>query len=72
MSESVPDYDFSALSTSARLMLAQELLDSVHFEGTPLSPEQDAEIKRRVHRLDSGETICEPWDSLYARLMRRA
>lgn len=46
-------YDFSDLSAAERLMLAQQLLDSVLAETAPLTPPQLAEMRRRRNALES-------------------
>ena len=64
--------DISGLSATERLLLAQQLLDSVLNDVAPLTPEQDTEIERRIRDIDTGKSSCKPWDEVYARLSRHA
>lgn len=61
----------SSLSLPERVALAQELWDSVHADAcaAPFTPEQLAEIDRRVAALDAGEMTNEPWDTVRDRLL---
>lgn len=54
-----------------RVVLAQELWDSVHMEAqaAPFTPEQLAEVDRRIALADAGELIAEPWDAVRAELL---
>jgi putative addiction module component (TIGR02574 family) len=63
------DFDFTGLSAPERLLLAQQLLDSVLAEATPLAPQQLAEMQRRAEAIDSNQIACEPWGSVRARLL---
>ena len=64
----------SALSLPQRVALAQELWDSIHADAcaAPFTPEQLAELDRRIAALDAAEMHCEPWeavrDHLYGKL----
>lgn len=62
----------SLLSLPERVELAQELWDSVHESAcaAPFTPEQLAEIDRRVAALDAGEMTCNPWRDERSRLLR--
>ncbi len=55
-----------SLPVPERVALAQELWESVHADAcaAPFTPEQLAEVDRRVAALDSGEMHSEPWNSL--------
>lgn len=64
------DFDFSSLSAPERLLLAQQLLDSVLAEATPLTPQQIAEMHRRAAAIDSGAVACDSWEVVRSRLMR--
>jgi putative addiction module component (TIGR02574 family) len=66
------DLDLSALTASERLILAQQLVDSVLVEPASLSPAQLAEMQRRAKDIDSGRMTCEPWDIVCARLSNQA
>lgn len=58
------------LSLAERVELAQQLWDSVHADAcaAPFTPEQQAELDRRIEAIDSGEIICEPWETVHDRL----
>ena len=62
--------DLSALSPPERLLLAQQLLDSVLAETMPLTAQQIEEVRRRAAALDAGDSVCEPWDAVRERLLR--
>lgn len=66
------DYDFTALSAPERLLLAQQLVDSVLAEATPLTPSELMEMNRRAAAVDSGQATTESWESLRSRLTARA
>ncbi len=63
------DFDFTALSAPERLLLAQQLLDSVLAEAMPLTVQQLDEVTRRAAAIDAGEMTCEPWETVRARLL---
>lgn len=58
------------LSLAERVELAQRLWDSVHADAcaAPFTPEQLAELDRRIEVIDSGEVACEPWETVRDRL----
>lgn len=58
------------LPAAERLVLAQQLLDSVIAEAMPLTPAELAEIHRRATELDGGRVACESWESVRTRLTR--
>lgn len=64
--------DLLTLPLEQRVVLAQELWDSVHAEAqaAPFTPEQLAEVDRRIALADAGELIAEPWDAVRAELLR--
>jgi len=66
------DLVLTSLSTPERVELAQELWDSVHANAyaAPFTPEQLAEIDRRIAAIDAGEMACEPWETARERLLR--
>lgn len=78
---SFEDFDFASLTAPERLLLAQELLDSVFDEvspstsarhtAAPFSSEQMAEIHRRASDADSGVADPQPWETVRARLHNR-
>jgi putative addiction module component (TIGR02574 family) len=67
----VNDFDFSRLSAEERILLAQELWDSVHqdAQAAPLTPQQRAELDRRFSQLESGEVPGIPWEQLRESLL---
>lgn len=62
--------DLATLSPPERLLLAQQLLDSVLAEALPLSALQLEEVRRRAAAIDAGRVVCEPWEAVRARLLR--
>lgn len=60
-----------SLPLPQRVELAQELWNSVHAAAcaAPFTPEQLAEIDRRIAALDAGEMTCVPWDEVQRRLL---
>lgn len=71
MRHSFEDFDFMSLSTAERLLLAQELLDSVFdvVAERQFTTEQTAELNRRLDRIHAGEASLVPSDIAIARLM---
>jgi putative addiction module component (TIGR02574 family) len=62
MVHSADDFDFTALSTVERLQLAQALLESVlQTDANPFTPEQMAELQRRIDDIDAGRGSFETW-----------
>ena len=66
MSQTIKDFDYSGLSAAERILLAQELWDSVHREAltSPLTPEQRQRLDRRRSELESGAVLPLTWDEL--------
>lgn len=64
------DAALTQLSLPERVELAQQLWDSVHTDAcaAPFTPEQLAELDRRIEAIDSGEAVCEPWEMVRDRL----
>jgi len=62
--------DLRSLPLGERIALAQELWDSIHAEAcaAPFTPEQLAEIDRRIAAADAGELQAEPWEQARARI----
>ena len=56
--------DVAALTPVERMALADALYDSAMHEinSAALSPEEAAEVDRRIARLESGEDRLVPWD----------
>ncbi len=65
--------DIATLSVTERIELAKKLWTSVReeLEASPLTPDQAAEISRRVSELDAGLVQCEPFDAVMNRLAHR-
>ncbi|MFM9890179.1 MAG: addiction module protein [Rickettsiales bacterium] len=59
-------FDFSTLSLDEKCILAHELLLEVEreSENAPLTPEQAAELDRRVALLDAGQTELHDWEDV--------
>jgi len=68
-----PTFDFSALSVSERIQLAEDLWDSVSVEGheVPLTAAETAELERRLDDLDRNPDAGVPWGVVRARLEER-
>lgn len=68
MTRPVDDIDYLHLSAAERLLLVQDILDSVMAEtrAEPLTPAQLAELHRRCTDLDAGVVTCEPWNDVRA------
>lgn len=70
MSRSNLPLDLSTLSAPERLLLAQQLVDSVLAEAMPLTPAQAAEVRSRAIAIDAGDVACDGWTQIHARLQR--
>jgi putative addiction module component (TIGR02574 family) len=64
-------FDFSHLSHAERILLAENLWDSVAIEqnAPPLTPAQEEELHRRLDAADRGETTYSPWPEVKRRLL---
>ena len=73
MSDPSRPIDYSHLSPAERILLAEELWDSVAAEQDvpPLSPEQQAELQHRLAIADRGEMTYSSWQDVKRRLSRR-
>lgn len=71
MTLSIDEIDFTQLSTTDRLLLAQAILDSVvvETEPNPLSPEDRAEMDRRLRAVERGDEPCVQWADLRAQFL---
>jgi putative addiction module component (TIGR02574 family) len=67
------DGDISRLTPAERILLAQDLWDSVALEAEsmPLTPAQQQEIERRLAAADRGAVKYSPWNEVKRRLLRR-
>ncbi len=72
MTVSLRDLDFSQLSVPERIQFAHDLLDSVLAEtqGEFFTPEQLAEIDRRVAASDAGKVLGEPFEAVFSQLLK--
>ena len=63
---SIENIDYTGLSPAERLVLVQDILDSVINETAAevLTADQMAEIERRAHALDSGHEATLPWQEV--------
>jgi putative addiction module component (TIGR02574 family) len=63
--------DYSQLSASERIQLAQELWDSVHehAQHMPLTDVQRQELDRRWAAYQAGEMTASPWPEVKNRLL---
>jgi len=73
MTHTIKDLDFSQLTAAERIMLAQELWDSVHDEvqAATLTDAQVAELDRRLDELQSGKVQGIPWETFRDTLRTR-
>jgi len=73
MTAPIEQLDFSTLSVAQRIQIAQDLLDSVFAEtqGEYFTPEQLAEIDRRVAASDAGTIVGEPMEQVFEQLFKR-
>jgi putative addiction module component (TIGR02574 family) len=64
-------FDFSHLSPAERILLAEDLWDSVTAEqdAPPLTPSQQEELQRRLAAADRGEMTYSPWPDVKHRLL---
>lgn len=73
MTTSIRDIDVSELSVAQRIQIAQDLLDSVlaDAQGEFFTPEQLAEIDRRVADADAGRIVGERMETVFTELLKR-
>lgn len=66
MTRSLEDIHYLQLSAAERLLLVQDILDSVMAEAQaePLTSEQRAELDRRCTQIDAGSVTCLPWEQV--------
>jgi putative addiction module component (TIGR02574 family) len=64
-------FDFSYLSAAERILLAEDLWDSVAAEqnAPPLSPAQTDELQHRTAAADRGETTYSSWSEVRRELL---
>lgn len=68
-----PAIDFSNMSLSERILLAQDLWDSIarDAEDLPIPEWQREELERRLRRLDRGDVQSRPWAEVLAEAKER-
>ena len=59
------------LSPSERLLLAQDLWDSLNPEDLPLTDLQKAELERRKLSYQANPDSCSPWEDVSRRIIER-
>jgi putative addiction module component (TIGR02574 family) len=71
MTDQMKPFDYSHLSTAERILLAEDLLDSVAAkqDAAPLTPAQEEELRRRLAAADRGETTYSSWPEVKHRLL---
>src|SRR5574341_702344 len=66
------EFDFSKLSVTERIQLAEDLWDSIpESADIPLTDAQKAELDRRLDDLEQHPDAGEPWEVVRARLYGR-
>jgi putative addiction module component (TIGR02574 family) len=67
------DLDIASLTPEERLSLLEELWDSLAAEpeALPLTPDQRAELDRRLDDLDAEGPVGIPWDEVLSRIRSR-
>ena len=67
---STKSFDFTNLTVAERILLAQELLESVfpRAQNLPLTPAQRQEVERRWAAYEAGRMTAAPWDEVRRRL----
>ena len=73
MGLSIEEIDFSSLSPTDCILLAQELWDRGYNEAKalPVPPDQRAEIERRLAAIDAGTMPVHLWEEVKKRLRNR-
>ncbi len=69
------NFDFSNLSIAERVLLAERLLDSIHFsegeDNLPIHQEHIQELERRMVAEDNGKITFSPWSEVKERLFTK-
>lgn len=73
MSHPSHPFDFSHLSTTERILLAEDLWDSIAAEQdvAPLSGEQQQELQHRLAITDRGDMVYSSWREVKRRVTHR-
>jgi putative addiction module component (TIGR02574 family) len=71
MKQPVQDIDYTTLSPAERLILVQDILDSVVVQASDelLTPEQIADVERRASELADGKLVTVPWEAVRTRVL---
>lgn len=66
-------FDFSGLTVTERIDLAQRLWESVReaVESAPLTESEAAEVENRIRDIDRAAMVCEPLALVVSRIGRR-
>ena len=69
---SKPAFDFNQLSVPERIQLVEDLWDSVAAETPPLplTPDEIAELERRLDEMERNPDACIPWEQVRADIER--
>jgi putative addiction module component (TIGR02574 family) len=72
MKQPLQEIDYTTLSPTERLILVQDILDSVVMQvsGDVLTPDQIAEVERRAADLADGTLECVPWEQARSHVLR--
>ena len=65
-----PALDLSALTADEKVDLIDDLWSSLRDEELELTPEQSAELDRRLERLDREGPVGTPWEVVRAEMSR--
>ena len=73
MAPTLEELGIDKMSTDERLMLAQDILESVMEErpGSSLTPAKREELRRRVAELDANPTDVVSWEDVQASIQAR-
>lgn len=66
-------FDFSGMTVTERIALAQLLWESVRdeVERQPLTETEAADVRWRIDQIDARLMVCEPFDAVIARALPR-
>jgi putative addiction module component (TIGR02574 family) len=72
MTDRIKPFDYSHLSAAERILLAEDLWDSVAAgqNAAPLTPAQEEELQHRLAAADRGQTTYSSWLEVKHRLLR--
>ena len=63
--------EIEALSNSEKILLVEQIWDSISKESLPLTAGQKKELDHRLSKHASGETKYSSWDEVKERLQKR-